>query len=563
MGKDSIKKKREAVKDIAELKKAGEKLKKSALYLDSISDALLVGNPDTIITRVNVATLKLWGYSSEEIIGRSVLELFPEAEVPKHKAEMEKAIKTVRVIQFETVALTKKGKQIPVELRGNAITDDQGNVSELIAVINDITERKKAEEVLRESDLKHRTLVHNIPGMVYRGYPDWSAEIISRSEEISGYTNAELNSKEENWLSILHPDDKEKVLREGSELTTGSKSLVQIYRIITKEGNVRWVEDHKISLFSPEGEFKGIDGIVLDITERKKAEEALKESEIRLKTFLNSATEAFSLWNSELNLVLCNDLAKKTLQVGDNKIDPIGKNIQELVPDVKKSGRFDQYLSVLKTGKPLHIDDIDAHFKFGDMRFSLKAFNVGGGIGMIVADITERKTTEKALRESEKRYRGLFDSSLDGVFYSDEKGKFTSVNQAMAELLGHKSPDEMIGRPAIDYWADPKDRDAYISILKHKKSVSTYSIRTKRNDGSEHYSEVTSKIREDDEGNFQGIEGTLRDVTERKVAQEKLQEKIDELEKWQRLTVDREIKMIELKKDIHKLKKKLKKYKSV
>lgn len=125
---------------------------------------------------------------------------------------------------------------------------------------------------LRESEIKHKTLVNNIPGMVYKAYPDWSAEIISGSEDICGYTNDELNSKERNWLSIIHPDDIEAVYRDGSKLAQIQKDIVQKYRIKTKSGDIRWVEDHKASVFSAEEEFMGIDGIVYDITSHKLAE---------------------------------------------------------------------------------------------------------------------------------------------------------------------------------------------------------------------------------------------------------------------------------------------------
>lgn len=130
---------------------------------------------------------------------------------------------------------------------------------------------------LRESEIKHKTLVNNIPGMVYRAYPDWSAEIISGSEEICGYTNDELNSKEKNWLSIIHPDDIEIVYEDGSMLAQFQKDVVQRYRIKTKSGDVRWVEDHKASVFSVKEEFVGIDGIVYDITRYKLAEQERDE----------------------------------------------------------------------------------------------------------------------------------------------------------------------------------------------------------------------------------------------------------------------------------------------
>ncbi len=142
---------------------------------------------------------------------------------------------------------------------------------------------KNTEEELRESESKYKTLINNIPGMIYKAYSDWSAKIISGSEVICDYTEKELNSKEKNWLSIIYHDDKEKVFEEGFKLTQVQKDLVQIYRIITKSGDIRWVEDRKTSVFSEKGEFIGIDGIVFNITERKRAEESLQKAHDKLE----------------------------------------------------------------------------------------------------------------------------------------------------------------------------------------------------------------------------------------------------------------------------------------
>ncbi|MFQ5976481.1 MAG: ATP-binding protein, partial [Candidatus Hydrothermarchaeales archaeon] len=138
---------------------------------------------------------------------------------------------------------------------------------------------------------------------------------------------------------------------------------------------------------------------------------------------------------------------------------------------------------------------------------------------------------EETLKKSEKKYRELFDSSLDGVFQSDAKGVFTSVNQAMARMLGHKTPQEVVGKPMSNYWADPKDRVRYVSELRRKKSVNDYPIRSKRKDGSEFYFEATCKILEDEKGVFLGIEGILRDITQRKKAEEELKKYSEDLKR--------------------------------
>ena len=176
----------------------------------------------------------------------------------------------------------------------------------------EIEERKRSEDALRESETKYKTLVQNIPGMVYSVFPDWSSKFLSGSEEICGYASDELNSKKEKWLSLIHPDDKERVFRQGFELTKRPKNMVQIYRIITKDGNVRWVEDYKASLFSKEGEFTGIEGTVYDITSLKQAKDALKNEKTFIDNILDTTTDGFLMfdlegkflrWNKTMNQV--------------------------------------------------------------------------------------------------------------------------------------------------------------------------------------------------------------------------------------------------------------------
>jgi two-component system sensor histidine kinase UhpB len=142
----------------------------------------------------------------------------------------------------------------------------------------DITDRRQAEEALRASEAKYRTLVQNIPGMVYRAYPDWTADIISNAKSLCGYTGEEISSMKQGWLDVIHPKDRKSVLREGEPLRHSAGLLVQNYRIITKDGRVKWVEDRKVSLFSEDGSFLGIDGVVLDITQRKQDERSLRVS---------------------------------------------------------------------------------------------------------------------------------------------------------------------------------------------------------------------------------------------------------------------------------------------
>ncbi len=194
----------------------------------------------------------------------------------------------------------------------------------------DITAHKRINNSLKYSEEKFRTLTANIPGMVFRAKSDWSVEFISNSESICGYSPQEFYQKEVSWKNIIHPDDNDKVITEGSKLSHTSTSLINEYRIITKNGETRWVEDHKTSSFSDNGVLIGIDGIVFDITERKEMEVALRESEEKYRTLVESAGETIVTIDKNGVFLFINKTAAERL--GGKPENYIGKTMWELFP---------------------------------------------------------------------------------------------------------------------------------------------------------------------------------------------------------------------------------------
>jgi len=267
---------------------------------------------------------------------------------------------------------------------------------------NKIALAKKAGKELAASELEYKTLVHNIPGMVYRAYPDWSAEIISGSENICGFTEEELNSKEENWLSIIHEDDKEKISQNGYSLTQMQKEVIQEYRIIVKNGDVRWVEDRKVSIFSGNGKFLGIEGIVYDITERLQMEEKLREKEYIIK----SASSVIATAGLDGKMTFVNPRFLEIWGFKDTS-EIYGRHFQEFW---KVKGRMDEILSELQNGGRWS-SEIQAVKKDGSV-FDVQVLaamvynKTGNPVGMMSSsiEITDRKEAE---REKEKLIKKL------------------------------------------------------------------------------------------------------------------------------------------------------------
>jgi PAS domain S-box-containing protein len=150
---------------------------------------------------------------------------------------------------------------------------------------------------------------------------------------------------------------------------------------------------------------------VEEALETQRLQQKLKESEERLSSFMDSATDGFALYDSELNLVEMNKAALAMFPQGTTKEEVIGKNIFEIAPGLKETGKYDQYLQVLKTGKPFFVDEFVLHPEFGDRDLNVKAFKVGDGLGIITTDITARKRTEeereRLLKELEAKNREL------------------------------------------------------------------------------------------------------------------------------------------------------------
>jgi PAS domain S-box-containing protein len=207
---------------------------------------------------------------------------------------------------------------------------------------------------LQKSEKTYRTLCHNIPGMVYRGRSDWSTEIISNCEAVCGYSPQDINSNKLKWLEIIHPEDRERILNEASKLEDKPLSIIQEYRIINKDGSVRFVEDHKTSTFTEKGVFGGIDGVVFDITEQKQLE---TERKIYKEKVLEAQKHAYigtmgAIVAHQLNqpLTTINMRLGKALEISkekENRHHEVLNNIEKSLSEAKKAAsiiqKFRQY----------------------------------------------------------------------------------------------------------------------------------------------------------------------------------------------------------------------------
>lgn len=288
-----------------------------------------------------------------------------------------------------------------------------------------------------DSELKYKTLVHNIPGMVYKAYPDWSAEIISGSEDICGYTEEELNSKGENWLSIIHPDDKEKVFSDGYLLTQAKRDIVQIYRIINNMGNIRWIEDRKASLFSEEGEFLGIEGIVYDITDRLQIEDKLREKEY----IIESASSVIATASLDGMMTYVNPTFLEIWGFKDvseiygrhfQEFWIVKERLEEILDALKNKGRWSSEIKAIKKNGTIFDVQVSAAIVYDKDGNPVSLMSSSVDItDRIAAEIAREKLIEElqdALNEI-KTLRGILPICASCKKIRDDKGYWNQIEE--------------------------------------------------------------------------------------------------------------------------------------
>jgi two-component system cell cycle sensor histidine kinase/response regulator CckA len=217
--------------------------------------------------------LEALGFEPGEHVGRSIMDVYHD--VPDVLENIQRAF------TGETILTTMPVRDAIFDIWSSP-TYESGEVTGIIGVATDVTERKRAEEALRKSEEKYRLVSENIPVTVYSALPDeYSTNIFlsGRMEELTGYPPEQFLREPQLWTTIVHPDDREYVWGKIEEHRKNKCSLEAEYRIVTKDGTIKWVKDRATPMIDEKGEILRIDGFMEDITERKHLEDQMRLQE--------------------------------------------------------------------------------------------------------------------------------------------------------------------------------------------------------------------------------------------------------------------------------------------
>jgi PAS domain S-box-containing protein len=465
----------EVTLEITARKRAEESLKESEeryrTLVENINCGINLIDADHNIIMVNNPTGDKFKKPVHEIIGNKCFREFEKRDAVCPHCPGVQTLATGKPAEVETMGVRDDGSRFDVRVQTFPVFGQDGSVTAFIEFVEDITESKRAEEALRESEERFRALFEGAPDAIFLADPE-SGEIIDANPAASHLL---LRPHEEivgMHQSKIHPLHMEKSATEGF-----TKHQQQIRRkqqitpiesfVLRSDGNEVPVEVLAQIVHIHGRSF--IQGTFRDITERKRAEEALEESEKRYRNIFETIPVSIIVLDKDGQMVDINPYHLTQIAKGQTpKGDFVGKNIVTH-PTIVKSGLSETYKRVLE-GEPF--DRKEVYFPFlttgADGYFNvrgvplLKDDEVIGAV-VIHEDITNRKQAEEALRQSEERYRFLFENSQTINILIGTDAKILDVNESAAESLGYKKKS-IIGKEILEF-VIPEQREAVAQQL--------------------------------------------------------------------------------------------------
>lgn len=325
------------VTDITEHKKAEELLQESEkkwhLLAENIPDVILTVGKDS---RIRFLNRTVAGHDSESAIGTIIYEYVPPDQHHIMRESIERVFLTGKPDSYEIDGVGEHGPNTKWETRVVPIMRD-GQVVAVNLISTDVTERKKAEDALGQSEEKYRSLITNIPDVTWTTDCEGKTTFISPNiEKAYGFTPEEVyRGGSHIWLGRVHPDDAEHIKETYESLFTENKMFDVEYRIQRKDGRWIWLRDRAVVTYEKNGVMYA-DGIFSDITERKKAEEAMRAERNKAQRYLDIAGVMLIVVNSEQAVKLINKRGCEILGYKEEEI--IGKNwFDNFVPEISRN----------------------------------------------------------------------------------------------------------------------------------------------------------------------------------------------------------------------------------
>ena len=541
--------------------------------VESVRDAVVV--VDACSGRIvlwNAAATKIFGYHSSETLDHNWTMMVPEHLKAQCEAAMARYRDSdpyidARVVR-ELAAVRKDGEEITIEIALSPISlshDTENGERLVLAIIRDVTERRGVENALKVSEERFRSLVQNTSDIITILEADGSVRYISPAvERVTGYKPEEQIGT--NAFDAVHPDDRDRASSIFAEvLKRGGLHQPLEFRVPHKDGSWRYVE-HVVNNLLDDPAVRGVVVTSRDVTERKRAddelrrlnesleqriaerterlqaaltklqerEQGLRESEQLYRTVVAQAAENIFLVDTETKQILqANAAFHRSLGYTEHEL--LQMTLYDIVAHDKES--VDENVRQISETGHYFIGERRYRCKDGsltDVEVSVSVIPYRGREAMCVVahDITERKRTEKALIESERRFRQLFENSVDALFVHDEQGRFVDCNAEACRALGYSREELLelsVAQVATYLISDEERREKKGETLWDRairgnpgRIVGFDENELRRKDGSTFPAEIGVGAIE--YGEQRMIFASARDISERRLAEDALKE---------------------------------------
>ncbi|MFZ2090077.1 MAG: PAS domain S-box protein, partial [Desulfobaccales bacterium] len=390
-----------------------EKEERFRSLVEAISDLVWETDADGRLTFISPNVAELLGYSPEDVLGKTFLELLPPGENERVGEMLSPILEGKKpYVYVGKLSLHKCGRRVVLESSAVPILDSQGVFRGYRGIDRDITVRHRAEAALRESEAKYRLLVSNIPAVVFRGYADWSVEVFDdKVEELTGYAKEDFNSGRLKWSDLILPEDfseSQRIFRQALQ-TTGA--YVRQYRIRHKQGHTLWIQARGQIIQDRASRIDHVYGVFFDITKQKQVEQDLAAEKERLGVTLRSIGEGVIATDTEGKVVLMNQVAEALTgwTQEEARHQPVGK-VLSLIHEITRKPCDTRVEQVIRTG---NVVSLPAHTllqaRDGAERIlaasAAPIIDEAGqviGVVLVFQDITLKRQTDAELLKMEK-----------------------------------------------------------------------------------------------------------------------------------------------------------------
>ena len=493
--------------------------------LDLTHDTIFVRGMDDVITYWNRGAESLYGWTRDEAVGK-VAHVLLQTVLPAPREEIDAELLRTGRWEGELIHAKRDRTRITVASRWALQRDEHGRPASILETNNDVTERRRAEKVLRESEAK----LEEAQRIARIGWweRDFRTNHVALSEEVCrtfGVQPVDLPHWQGRWLEVIHPEDRARVAEASAAAVRGGPRYDVEYRVVRPDGTVRIVHSQGNVTWDDSGQPVRQFGVLQDITELRRAEEELRASEERFRTLVQFSFDVY--WESDAQHRFTRQEFAPGLADAPTSGSEIGKTRWEVPyvePDEERWRK--------------HRETMDAHLSFRDFELArptpdrgkryvsvsgLPVFDKAGcfvGYRGVGRHITDRKRAEQALRDSEARFRTFVDHATDALFLHDDQSIVLDVNRQACESLGY-SRDELIGKHPreFDVGLDEQSMAQVTTRITAGETVTFESLH-QRKDGTVFTVEIRARRFQQGENRFRL--SLVRDVTERKRAEQRV-----------------------------------------